>query len=234
MTLKALHDSLELWEARERRAHRNHQNSGKEGRKDREKHWIEKEREAEKMVARRRKQIEERGVWRPQIVTSGQLGLKFQNLFGTKGTPQKLAGHYTAGARAKDMAALKKEMIADHVLHINRGFGGLSYEAMVSDDGCLGLGNPMWRKSAAVAGQNSNLVSICCPGTTGDKMTEAQIRTVLWYFNNAHTTAIPKPYRSTVRLSKLLLRAHREFPKQATACPGAMTPQYHEIDKRLT
>jgi hypothetical protein len=233
MTLQDLQDSLELWESRERRAHRNHQNSAREGRKDRERYWIKKEREAESMVARRRQQILERGLWRPPIFTSAQLGLKFQNIWGTKGTPKKLAGHYSAGHRAKDMVALKREMITDHAYHASKGWGGCSYEAMVADDGTLGLGNPIWRMSAAVAGQNSNLVSVMCPGTTGDRMTEAQIRTVIWYFRNAHTTAIPKPYRSSVKLSDLLLRGHNQFPLQSTACPGVMQQDYDEIARRM-
>jgi hypothetical protein len=60
-SLKFLEESLELWEARERRAHRNHQNSAKEGNKAREKFWIEKEREAEKMIDTRRRQIAKLG-----------------------------------------------------------------------------------------------------------------------------------------------------------------------------
>jgi hypothetical protein len=231
-SLKFLEESLELWEARERRAHRNHQNSAKEGNKAREKFWIEKEREAEKMIDTRRRQIAKLGTWRPRMFTSGQLGLKFQNLFGPKGTPQKTAGHYDAGHRAKDMDALKKVMRGHHAYHLSIGFGGLSYEAMVADDGSLGLGNPMWRKSAAVAGQNSNLVSICCPGTTGDKLTEAQIRTCLWYLRNAHTKAVPAAYRSPVKLSALTLKPHKEYPGQTTACPGDQTPQWHEINRR--
>jgi hypothetical protein len=232
-SLKFLEDSLELWEARERRAHRNHQNSAKEGNKAREKFWIEKEREAEKMIDTRRRQIERLGTWRPRIVTSGQLGLKFQYLWGAKGTPKKLAGHYTAGHRAKDFEALKREMRDDHAYHMSINFGGLSYEAMIADDGSLGLGNPMNRLSAGVKGQNSNLVNICCPGTTGMRMTEAQIRTALWYLRNAHTKAIPAPYRSPVKLNGLSLKGHNQFPGQSTACPGAMQKDYDEINQRM-
>jgi hypothetical protein len=232
LSRKFLEESLELWEARERRAHKNHQHSAKEGRKDREKFWIESEREAEKMVEKRRRQLAALGVARPPMVTSGQLGLTFQNLFGTKGAPKHLAGHYDAGDRVKDMDELKKTMRGHHAFHKSIGFGGLSYEALVADDGALGLGNPMWRKSAAVAGNNSNLVSICCPGTTGDKLTEAQMRTALWYLRHAHTTAIPKPYRSPVKLTGLTLKGHREFPGQTTACPGDQIPQWHEINRR--
>lgn len=232
-SLKFLQDSLELWEARERRAHRNHQHAAKDGRPDREKYWIEKEREAEKKIEQRRRQIEKRGVWRPRMFTSGQLGLKFQYVWGLKGTPTKLAGHYTAGHRAKDMAALKKEMIADHAYHASKGWGGASYEAFVADDGTLGLGNPIRRLSAGVAGQNTGLVNCVAPGTTGDKMTEAQIRTVTWYFKNAHTKAIPAPYRSPVKLSGLVLRGHKEYPNNPTACPGDQLPQWKEIDRKL-
>jgi hypothetical protein len=228
-SLKFLEDSLELWEARERRAHRNHQNSAKEGNKAREKFWIEKEREAEKMIDTRRQQIAKLGTWRPRMFTSGQLGLKFQYIWGDKGTPQKLAGHYSAGPRRADINALKAEMKSDHAFHAGKGWGGCSYEAMVADDGTLGLGNPIKRMSAGVASNNSNLVNILCPGTTGHRMTEAQKRTVLWYIRNAHTKVIPAPYRSPVRLTGLTLKGHKEFPGQSTACPDVMVIDYHEI-----
>ena len=82
-------------------------------------------------------------------------------------------------------------MRSDHRFHKGKGWGGLSYEAMVADDGTIGFGNPMWRKSAAVASNNTGMVSICCPGTTGDRMTAAQKKSVRWLMDNWHTDRRP-------------------------------------------
>jgi hypothetical protein len=229
LTREQLEASLALWERREAAAHRNHQSAAKRGDTKWESTWIQRERDAEILVARRRKQLADAGGSKPPMFTSTSLGLSFQWVWGSKGTPFRVAGHYTAGARSKDMAALKHEMVKDHAFHKGKGWGGVSYECMIADDGTIGLGNPMGRLSAAVASNNTGMVSICCPGTTGDRMTAAQVESAKWYLNNAHTTAVPPAYRSPTDLSKLPLRGHKEYPGQSTACPGDMLPQYHMI-----
>ena len=119
-----------------------------------------------KRIANLRKQRAERPS-APKFITAAQLGLSFQDVFGAKGTVTRGAGHYTAGNRCPNATKLAAEMRADHNFHKGKGWGGLSYEAMVADDGTIGFGNPMCRKSAAVASTNTGMVNICCPGTTG-------------------------------------------------------------------
>lgn len=159
--------------------------------------------------------------------------LSFQNVFGSKGDVYRGAGHYTAGRRAKNKRELVAEMKADHAYHMSKGWGGLSYEAMIADDGTIGLGNPMWRKAAAVALNNTGMVGVCCPGTTGDRMTAAQRRSAKWLLEHWHTTKIPKAHRLPRRAKGLDLRGHKEFPSQSTACPGDMLGQYHAIFKEF-
>jgi hypothetical protein len=188
--------------------------------------WGDKMRDARKQVAHRDAQLH---ALRPRMITSAQLGLGFQYIWGTKGNVYRGAGHYTAGHRVADATALAHEMRSDHAFHMGKGWGGLSYEVMIADDGTLGFGNPANRKSAAVAGQNTGLVSICCPGTTGDHMTAAQKRSVRWYLNNAHTSKVPKAYRLPRRARSLQWRPHNEWPGQSTACPGVMAHDYKEL-----
>ena len=176
---------------------------------------------AQRRRARRRR--------RPTMITAAQLGLRFQNVFGLKGVVDKLAGHYTAGHRAANRAALAAEMKADHAFHLSKGWGGLSYEIMVADDGTLGLGNPTWRKSAAVAAMNTGMINLCHPGTTGDKMTPQARRTMIWVLRNWHTRQMPREHRLPRQARGLDMRGHKEWPNNPTACPGDMLPQYHEI-----
>lgn len=178
---------------------------------------------------RRRQRQRKNASQRPRIITAAQLGLTFQYIWGQKGVPYRGAGHYTAGHRSANATELAAEMRNDHAYHKGKGWGGLSYEAMVADDGTIGLGNPVNRVSAAVALNNSGMVGICCPGTTGDRMTPEQKRSADWLLNNWHTDAIPSPHRLPRPARDLDWRGHNEFPNQATACPGVMLADYKEV-----
>lgn len=184
-------------------------------------------RRAEAALAKIRDQLAE--VSGPRFITAAQLGLRFQYVFGGKGDPYRGAGHYTAGRRVRNATELAQEMRNDHRFHGGKGWGGLSYEVMVADDGTIGFGNPINRKAAAVANNNTGMVGICCPGTTGDRMTAAQKRSVRWLLDNWHTRAVPAAHRLPKPARKLGWRGHREYPGQSTACPGVMLADYKEV-----
>lgn len=188
-------------------------------------------RDEEKIVEKRNRQIAaaRAAKRRPPIITAAQLGLTFQDVFGAKGPVYRGAGHYTAGPRARDAAALKNEMLNDHAYHKSKGWGGLSYETMIADDGTIGFGNPMNRKAAAVALNNTGMVGICVPGTTGDRMTDAQKRSIRWLLDNWHTNKVPSAHRLPRPARELDWRPHRSWPSQSTACPGEMIQDYKEL-----
>jgi len=182
----------------------------------------------ERRIANMRKQRKARPS-APKMITAGQLGLTFQNVFGAKGEVVRGAGHYTAGHRSADATALSAEMRNDHRFHMGKGWGGLSYEAMVADDGTIGFGNPMGRKSAAVASSNSGMVNICCPGTTGDRMTAKQKASVKWLMDNWHTDAVAAAHRLPKAARSFGWKGHKSYAGQSTACPGVMANDYEEI-----
>lgn len=188
--------------------------------------WSARCQECKRQIVRREQQLEAfRG---PKVITAARLGLRFQYLWGGKGAVYRGAGHYTAGHRARNERELIAEVKADHAYHASQGWGGLSYEAMVADDGTIVLGNPMDRKSAAVASNNTGMVGICCPGTTGDRMAPKQKQSVEWLLANWHTRRIPKRHRLPRPAATLDLRGHNQFPGQSTACPGVMLTDYKE------
>lgn len=166
---------------------------------------------------------------KPRIITASQLGLSFQYVFGNKGAIFRGAGHYTAGHRARGADDLIREARSDHTFHKGKGWGGLSYEAMIADDGTLLFGNPIARKSAAVASNNTGMVNVCCPGTTGDRMTQAQKRTLGWLLDNWHTSKVPAAHRLPKPARGLEWRGHRFWPGQSTACPGVMIEDYRSV-----
>lgn len=182
--------------------------------------------EEKKVIAARRAELAQRFDVKPRMITAASLGLRFQYVWGGKGPIVAAAGHYSAGPRAADEAELRVEMRRDHEYHAGKGWGGLSYEYMIADDGTLGLGNPTDRKSAAVALHNTGLINVCCPATTGDRPTAAQMATLRWLLANAHTSALPRAHRSPVDLRKITLRGHKQFPDQSTDCPGQFLNLY--------
>lgn len=226
MSLAALKASRALWARREK--YRKSRHTAALNRNDEAgvKKWGDLLREARANIARRDTQIAAKSG--PRIITSAQLGLRFAYVFGTKGTVTRGAWHYTAGSRRANAVALAAEMRADHAFHISKGWGGGSYEAMIADDGTIGFLNPVDRKSAGVAGHNTGLVNICCPGTTGDRLTAAQEASVRWLKANWHTTRVPKAYRLSRPASALSWLGHHEYPGNPTACPGAMLQDYRK------
>ena len=175
--------------------------------------------------ALRKVRARQAAAWRPRIRTAAQVGLRFRYLFGNKGPVYRGAGHYTADARAKNMADLVAKARVYERLHP----GGVAYEALVADNGDLLLANPMDRKGAAVAVNNTGMVNICCPGTTGDRLTAAQKQTIRWLLGHWHTSAVPAPHRLPRAARGLEWRGHREYPSQSTACPGAMLADYRDL-----
>lgn len=182
---------------------------------------------------KRRRQLKRRlAPRRPRIITARQLGLRFQYIWGTKGTVYRGAGHYSAGRRVANATELAAEVRSFHAYHASKGWGGASYEAIIADDGTIALANPTDRKSAAVAGQNTGMVGICCPGTTGDRMTAASKRSAKWLFDNWHTRKVPAAHRLPRPARELGWKGHKEFPGQSTACPGSMLEDYRKVWSR--
>jgi hypothetical protein len=179
-------------------------------------------------LAPRRARARRRRATKPRMLTARQIGLSFQWVFGAKGPVERGTGHYTAGVRASGAQELAREMRSDHAYHASKGWGGLSYEAMVADDGTIGFGNPIGRRGAAVANSNTGMVNICCPGTTGDRMTAAQKASVRWLLANWHTSKVPAEHRLPRPARGVVWRGHKEWPGQATACPGEMLTDYKE------
>lgn len=163
---------------------------------------------------------------RPKFKTALDVGLKgFEYKWGAKGEVVKGAGHYSAGGRAKNLRQLVDMAAGFHAYHKSIGYGGLSYEVLIADDGSMVFGNPMDRKSAGVASNNTGLVNICCPGTTGDRLTAHQVESIRWLMDNWHTSAIPARHRLPVPARSIPWKGHREWNANS-ACPGAMLPDY--------
>lgn len=163
------------------------------------------------------------------MLTAAQLGLEFAAVFGGSGIVVRGSLHYSAGARARTEAELIDRVRGFHAYHRSLGWGGCSYNAVVGDDGTIVLASPPTRKGAMVAGQNTGMVGICVPGTTGDQPTAACLASIRWLLARWHTREIPAAHRLPRPARQLEWRVHRDWPGQATACPGDMTRDFREL-----
>lgn len=216
--------SLALWRARERFRKERHTVADKAGDVARRDKWKRLLFEARAMVARRERQVDAPP---PPFKTAGQIGLSFTYVFGSKGKVVRGGGHYSATGRAAGMDDLVRMARQFHEHHKSLGWGGLSYEVLIADDGSMVFGNPVDRKAAAIASMNTGMVSICCPGTTGDRLTNAQQQSIRWLMDHWHTDKVPARHRLPVRARSIPWRGHREWNNNS-ACPGAMLPDFHE------
>jgi hypothetical protein len=217
--------SLALWQGRKSRAHKNHLRAKKRGDSKREAFWIEKERKADAMIARRKKQIAESAAFAPRIITARQMNLRFANVFGALGEPLYVTGHHTAGPTNKTVQHGIDLFKSYHVAHAAKGWGGEGYAFAILRDGTILALRPVAMKGAHVGGHNSNNIGIAFPGTTGDTPTEAQRASYAWLLANAHTRKMPAAHRTSRDLRKCKRYGHKEWSGHASnACPGTHLP----------
>jgi N-acetylmuramoyl-L-alanine amidase len=160
----------------------------------------------------------------PRIVTARSIGLQFvASKLGTMGPEKSVVGHYSGGARAKNMAegiARARSFHRDH--QVNRGWAGIGYHYLISDDGVIICCRSTFHTGAHVLMNNSGRIGVNMPGTLTatikDRPTRRQARTFNWLLHNAHTDAMPRAHRTDVNLSTLPRFGHNDL--MATSCPG--------------
>lgn len=163
-----------------------------------------------------------------------RLGRAIANVFGPLGAFYATTGHYTAGpVPVSDQDGLRL-LRAYHEYHRRLGWGGLSYSYAILPSGTLVLGHSPHHRAAHVLGHNTGNVGVVMPGTTGDKPTQAQLRTLRWLVANAHTTRVPSSHRLTKPMTEapVVLRPHQDWPGNATGCPGDFRPAYESRGSR--
>lgn len=180
-------------------------------------------------IARLRARRRRKGAAKPRIITARQIGLAFQWVWGANPYIAKGGAHYSASPSVNTAAELVAAVRSFHSYHRSLGWGGVSYPALIGDDGTIVLASPPRRLSAQVANQNTGMVGICIPGTTGDRITPEAEASLRWLLDHWHTSAVPAEHRLPRPARQLDWRVHREWPGQSTSCPGDMTPQYKEL-----
>lgn len=163
----------------------------------------------------------------PKIITARSIGLAFQNLFGELGPELNVTGHYSAGPRARDWHVGIERAREFHREHKAKGWGGIGYHYVISDDGVLICARPTILKGAHVGLHNTSNIGVNCPGTVGDRPTNHQRDTYQWLLANAHTDALPKPHRTDRDLRRARLFGHHDWQgHHSNQCPGRFEAMY--------
>jgi N-acetylmuramoyl-L-alanine amidase len=218
MTTSQLQTSLEHWENVEA-WNRPRWRAAKKGTSARTRYYL-RLKQAKVMVARRRKQLAKAtGV--PKIV---RLNAPMEQKFGALGPITAVIGHYTAGPRDKNLADALRLWGQYNAQHRAQGWGAIGYHYGIASDGTIVLLRPIGWKGAHTAGANSGHPGIVMHGTTGDRATEAQARSVRWLAANAHTGRMPTSHRAPKRLDSVKWTGHNDW--NSTACPGSFKTVY--------
>jgi N-acetylmuramoyl-L-alanine amidase len=165
-------------------------------------------------------------VAKPRIITARSIGLTFRSNRSPMGPEKSVVGHYSATPRARNWRAGVASAKSFHREHLGRGWAGIGYHYLISDDGAIICCRPVLWNGAHVLNTNANRVGVNMPGTTGDRPTRRQARAFNWLLHHAHTNAMAPAHRTDNDLSKLPIFGHRELPGQSTACPGLFLGMY--------
>lgn len=167
----------------------------------------------------------------PKIITAAEIGIYPSAVFGPLGVIAWITGHYTAGPKdASDEHAIALCQAYDKQ-HRAEGWGGIGYHFCITRSGTIIGLRPIAQKGAHTALSNTGNVGIMMHGTTGDRPTDAQQKSLRWLLENAHTNKMPAAHRSPRDLSGCQRRGHKDWPNNATACPGEFHTMYLEGGK---
>jgi peptidoglycan hydrolase-like protein with peptidoglycan-binding domain len=165
----------------------------------------------------------------PRIVTARSLELAFANLFGALGAEVHVTGHYSAGARAENAEQGIARAREFHAHHRGKGWGGIGYHYLITDDGTLICARPTLLKGAHTGGHNTSNIGVNMPGTTGDRPTDAQAASYGWLLANAHTEQMPKAHRTDRDLRQAKRFGHNQWSgHRSNGCPGLFRDMFVE------
>lgn len=163
------------------------------------------------------------------VISRHQWGARVPDqICGEVVSPYRMSIHHTAAPSddGGDAAARLRQMQAFHM--DNRGWCDIGYHFVVSQAGQIYQGRSDERRPGAhVGGQNSGNVGVSLIGNfeeqvPGDPQLDAAARIVGWV---SRTYDIP--------LRRDVVKGHREWPGQQTACPGAnLLPRLEDILER--
>jgi N-acetylmuramoyl-L-alanine amidase len=150
---------------------------------------------------------------------AGDVGIDTDGLgnFGPLGEVYAVTVHHSAGPRAPTKAKAQELHRAYHRQHREQGWGGIGYHWSMDDLGRFYRLRPIQFKGAHTAGFNTGNPGLMIHGNYDrDRLTNAQKESLKWLFRGGLVVLLGEREREIA-----LVRGHREWPNNPTACPGA-------------
>ncbi len=161
---------------------------------------------------------------RPKII---DLNLGFRAM-ATQSSVDKVIGHYTAGPQDENTEDAIRLCHIYHQAHLNQGWSGEAYMLCFTVDGDILLLRPAKYVGAHTLGYNTGSYGIMMHGTTGDKPTAAQKKSLQWWAKNGQGKVMGSGQTSVIP-GKLKWYGHNDF--NSTSCPGDFKPTYRAKGK---
>lgn len=164
----------------------------------------------------------------PPIVTARSMGLTFRTNVTAMGPETSVVGHYSAGRRARNRTEGIVRAKSFHDFHLSKGWAGIGYHYLISDDGAIICCRSTFHQGAHVDNNNKGRIGVNMPGTLTptirDRPTVRQARAFNWLLHNAHTSSMPRAHRTDRDLSRVPRFGHKDL--MATSCPGLFLGMY--------
>lgn len=154
----------------------------------------------------------------PTIYSRSESGLEpaDSDKFGLLGDIYAWTIHHSAGPRATTKERAQELNRLYQVQHINQGWGDIGYHFSVDDRGRVYRLRPIQYKGAHTAGTNTGNVGIMFHGNfMTAEPTDLMKDTLEWLFKGGFYAL-----SGVSEYDLKYVRGHREWPDQATACPG--------------
>jgi hypothetical protein len=142
--------------------------------------------------------------------------------FGLLGEIYAVTFHHSAGPRAINKSRAIELHKAYQRQHINQNYGDIGYHFSLDDHGRFYKLRPVKWKGAHVGGANTGNVGIMVHGNYNvDVLTKAQRESLRWLFVGGFLKLVQEREKDIA-----LVRGHKEWPGNSTACPGTDLMNY--------
>lgn len=158
---------------------------------------------------------------KPKVIV---LDLEFRAGMAGQGTITATIGHHTGGPTDDDLEDALRLWRQYHAQHLAQGWNGEGYHYGITRGGVIVILRPVGFAGAHTLNANTGHPGIVCHGTTGDKPTLNQRRSLRYLLKYAHTDRFPARGRASRRLLDVPCTGHNDW--NATACPATHKPMY--------
>jgi hypothetical protein len=144
------------------------------------------------------------------------------------GRAERISGHYSASLQDRSTRDARSKVEGLAAYHEGKWGDWLEYHAVITISGDIIWNRPSRLMGYGVGGHNTGTLHVLMLGTTGDRPSVEQAKTLRWLLENWHTDRVPAEFRTPRDVSGLPVIPHTDFSGWGgnTLCPGLFAPVY--------